>query len=293
MENARQDNKGELARFYDRTARHYHEMHYIVKTEYTPLKQRQLYIERMIEDLRPPRNAKILDVGCGPGELLLNLLRKGYDARGIDIAEGMVREATATIQASGFPQFDGASVGDIERLQFSNSEFDIVVASGVIEYQKNDDVSLAEMKRVLKPGGHLILNVTNKYSYLTVSDNIFMGLKKLPAVRVAVSRIRGLVAGDSRITDIPNHRVHSPRQFDRKLAEHGFRKVAHNFFRFSPLPVPLNALFSGVCHRVGQRMERFSRTPLGIIGGGYLVLARRTDGAVDSSGTPRRLERVS
>jgi ubiquinone/menaquinone biosynthesis C-methylase UbiE len=252
-------------------------MHYITRTEYTPLKQRQWYIEAMIESLSLPAGARVLDVGCGPGELMLKLLRRGYDVSGIDIAEGMVGEALSTIRASGFPQFSAATVGDIERLEFKNGDFDVVVASGVIEYQKGDDASLKEMKRVLKPGGHLILNVTNKFSYITISENIFLGFKKLPGVRSAVSVVRGWLSGDSRVTDIPSHRVHSPWKFDRKLAEHGFGKLAHNFFRFSPLPVPLNSILHPICRPIGHWMERFSRRPIGIIGGGYLVLARRTD----------------
>jgi len=252
-------------------------MHYIVKTEYTPLKQRQAYLEQMIRSLALPRGTKILDVGCGPGQLLLNLLREGYDAVGVDISEGMINEARTLVCANGFPNFDGTSVGDIENLKFGDKQFDVVVASGVIEYQNDDDVALAEMKRVLKPGGHLILNVTNQYSYVTFSENIFLAFKKLPGVRSAVSLLRGLILGDGRITDIPDHRIHSPSKFDKKLAEYGFEKVAHNFFRFSPLPAPLNSLFPATCHSIGHWMERFSRTRLGYIGGGYIVLARRGD----------------
>lgn len=275
MTKTRPETKAELARFYDGDARHYHEMHYIVKTEYTPLKQRQVYIEQMIRSLALPRGTRVLDVGCGPGQLMLNLLREGYNVTGIDISDGMVQEARALIRANGLADDTRVAVGDIERLECRDGEFDVVVASGVIEYQNDDDVALAELKRVLKPGGHLILNVTNRYSYLTISENVYIGFKKLPGVRSAVSVVRGWIHGDRRVTDIPDHRVHSPGRFDEKLAEHGFRKVAHNFFRFSPLPVPLNSLFPSVCRSVGQWMERFTRGPLGYLGGGYIVLARR------------------
>jgi ubiquinone/menaquinone biosynthesis C-methylase UbiE len=267
--------KRNLAAFYDGDARHYHEMHYIVESDYTPLKQRQKYIEAMIATLALPAGARILDVGCGPGQLLLPLLRRGFDAKGIDISAGMVEQARELIRSNGIRDFRGVAVGDIERLDFGDEEFDVVVASGVIEYQKSDDVALAEMKRVLRPNGHLILNVTNKYSYLTVSDNIYIAVRSLPGVRAVVGALRRQLRGDGHITDVPPHRVHSPGQFDRKLAEHGFTKQTHNFFRFSPLPTPLSSLCPGWCSAVGKRMERFSRTPLGYIGGGYLVMARK------------------
>jgi ubiquinone/menaquinone biosynthesis C-methylase UbiE len=267
--------KKTLASFYDGDARHYHEMHYIVQTDYTPLKQRQWYIEAMIASLALPRGTRILDVGCGPGQLLLQLLRRGYDVKGVDISGGMVEQARALIRSNGFSEFSGVAVGDIEKLDFRDQEFDVVVASGVIEYQKDDDVALAEMKRVLKPNGHLILNVTNRYSYLTLSDNVYIAFRSLPGVRSMVRALRTKLRGDGQITDVPAHRVHSPRQFDKKLNEHGFTKLTHNFFRFSPLPTPLSSLCPGLCLSVGQRMERLSQTPLGFIGGGYLVMARK------------------
>jgi ubiquinone/menaquinone biosynthesis C-methylase UbiE len=278
MEQARSETKKELARFYNGDARHYHEIHYIDKKEtYTPLKQRQIYIEEMIESLALPRGAKVLDVGCGPGQLVLNLLKQGYDVKGVDISSGMVDEARMLVRANGFPEFNGTSVGDIEKLEFRDREFDVVVASGVIEYQNDDDVALKEMRRVLKPGGHLILNVTNKYSYLTISDNVWIAFKRLPGVRALVGTVRKGMLGDSRITDVPEHRTHSPRRFDRKLEEHGFKKVVHNYFRFNPFPTPIGSFFPSMSLSVGQKMEGLTRGPLGFFGGGYLVLARRND----------------
>jgi LmbE family N-acetylglucosaminyl deacetylase/SAM-dependent methyltransferase len=51
--------------------------------------------------------------------------------------------------------------GDIEKLDFQNRSFDVVVVMGLIEYLKWDRWALQEMQRVLKPGGHLIVSVPN------------------------------------------------------------------------------------------------------------------------------------
>ena len=275
MKAARAAIKGELSGFYDRVARDYHQVHYIDRTPYSPLKQRQVYIEAMIESLRLPRGARILDVGCGPGELLLSLLVKGYDAVGIDISAGMVDEAARTIRHNGFPDFSGASVGDIEKLSFDDGEFDVVVASGVIEYQKDDRDALSEMKRVLRPGGYLILNVTNRRSYVTISENLYKGVKKLAIMRPFLSVLRRWIRRDGTLTEIPNNRTHVPRRFDAQLRQLGFQKIAHNFFRFSPLPVPLDSLCPAACSAAARRMESLTRGPLGILGGGYIVMARK------------------
>ena len=66
--------KQKLSRFYDQEAQGYHKIHYRTKVLYSPLAQRQKYIENMVEEVRTPRGAKVLDVGCGPGELVLSLL---------------------------------------------------------------------------------------------------------------------------------------------------------------------------------------------------------------------------
>jgi ubiquinone/menaquinone biosynthesis C-methylase UbiE len=275
MDTARTTIKGQLTGFYDRNAVDYHRTHYVAKTSYSPLKQRQLYIEEMIDALKLPRGARILDVGCGPGELLLTLLKRGYDAVGIDISQGMIDVARSTIRSAGFADFSGVSVGDIEKLTFQPQTFDVVVASGVIEYQKDDRAALEQMTRVLKPGGYLIVNVTNRYSFVTMSENVYKRVKTISAVRRALSVARRLILRDGTLTDIPWNRTHAPGQFDRELQRYGFQKITHNFFRFSPVPVPLDSLYPSGCRAAGSWMERFSRRPLGILGGGYIVMARK------------------
>lgn len=68
---------------------------------------------------------------------------------GVDISQRMIEEAVKTIHENGFIEWNQASVGDIEKLYFNDGFFDVVVASGVIEYQKDDKMALFEMNRVL------------------------------------------------------------------------------------------------------------------------------------------------
>jgi len=131
------------------------------------------------------------------------------------------------------------------------------------------------MRRVLTRNGYLILNVTNRYSYVTLSENLYKRVKKVRFIRRALAVLRRWIVQEGQLTEIPNNRTHAPRQFDRDLRKYGFHKVTHNFFRFSPLPVPLDWLFPSTCRAIGRWMERFSRRPLGILGGGYLVMARK------------------
>src|SRR5262245_26573115 len=72
--------KQRLVNHYDKDAKDYHAFHYARWGEgYSPLQFRQRYIEAMIQSAGLPKGAKILDVGCGPGELLSALVGEGHD----------------------------------------------------------------------------------------------------------------------------------------------------------------------------------------------------------------------
>jgi ubiquinone/menaquinone biosynthesis C-methylase UbiE len=269
--------KQALTEFYNRSAQEYHVINYSTDGRYSPLRYRQMYIERMIEQQRLPRGARILDVGCGPGELLLRLRQDGYDALGVDISQAMVDKASHLLRSRGFA--DGAervSVGDIEGLRFPDGSFDAVIAAGVIEYQTEDSRALHEMARVLKPGGCLIVNVSSK-SYMVLIVEAYRWMKKQRVTRRLLSFLKKHVLRKGELRDLPDRRTHSPRAFDREIARHGFRIVDYNYFHFSPLPPPLDSVFDGWCRPLGQRMERLTKARrLGrLLGGGYLIAARK------------------
>ena len=275
--------KQRLVDHYDRGARQYHEANYARKEAYSALQYRQFYIERMIENQAVPKGARILDVGCGPGELVLSLRNKGYDVWGVDISPVMVSEAIALLHGNGFMEPGRIAVGDIETLEFDDCSFDVVVAAGVIEYQRDDERALSEMHRVLKPGGLLILNVTNRYSYLGILDGVYRWLKKHRATRRLLGLVKSRLLGRGELHDFPDRRTHVPHAFDRDLVAFGFTKTGHNYFHFAPLPTPLDSVFAAWCKPAGRWLERFTDRPLGrLLGGGYLVMARRANRAAPS-----------
>lgn len=271
--------KQRIEDFYNGDVQDYHARNYISAGSYSPLKYRQYYIENMIAKQQLPKNAKILDVGCGPGELISNLLKKGYNVWGVDISRGMIDEATDTIRKTGFRDWNQAAVGDIERLQFEDNYFDVVIASGVIEYQKDDRASLLEMHRVLKPNGLMILNVTNRRAYVTALESLFVRFKRNRVSRAFLETIKSSVLRQGKIKDRqfhPDRRTHVPTMFDRQVADAGFEKVSHNYFHFSLLPKPFDHLLGRINSSVANKMEALlTRSRVGFLGGGYLILARK------------------
>lgn len=102
---------------------------------------------RRVTDRRP----RILDVGCGTGANLLMLSEYG-DAEGVDISE----DALAFCRERGL---DKVKLGAGEALPYEDGTFDLVTGLDVVEHLDDDLAGLREMRRVLRPGGRVLLFV--------------------------------------------------------------------------------------------------------------------------------------
>jgi SAM-dependent methyltransferase len=102
---------------------------------------------RRVTDRRP----RILDVGCGTGANLLMLSQYG-DAEGVDVSE----DALAFCRERGLEK---VKLGAAEKLPYDDGTIDLVTALDVVEHLDNDLAGLREMRRVLRPGGHVLLFV--------------------------------------------------------------------------------------------------------------------------------------
>lgn len=97
------------------------------------------------------RGAKVLDVACGTGVVALTAARAGADVRGIDLTPELVQHARENAALMNLEaSFDE---GDVEALPFADATFDVVVSQFGHMFAPRADVALAQMLRVLKPGG--------------------------------------------------------------------------------------------------------------------------------------------
>lgn len=99
------------------------------------------------------KKSKILEIGCSGGPLMLALKKEGFEnACGVDISEDAIRLCHQRGIEKVF-QMDGA------KLNFKDNEFDVVVASDVLEHLPDKQTVLREWYRVLKPGGCIMIFV--------------------------------------------------------------------------------------------------------------------------------------
>lgn len=121
------------------------------------------YYERpaMLGLLPPVSGATILDAGCGSGWYAEQLLARGALVDGVDISPSMVEYARQRLLESGSRDADRLTlqVADLSGpLPFRDERFDGIVSPLVLHYMRDWRPTLAEMRRVLKPGGWLLFS---------------------------------------------------------------------------------------------------------------------------------------
>lgn len=109
---------------------------------------------------------RILDAGCGSGALSAALTDRGAAVTGIDASVGMLELASRRLGDDVALQM----VDLRDRLPFDDGAFDDVVASLVLHYLEDWGPTLAELRRVLKPGGRLIGSVDHPFVAYTIQE---------------------------------------------------------------------------------------------------------------------------
>lgn len=119
--------------------------------------RRQLAVDVLARELASRTDAVILDVGCGTGSNLAAFSALGRTT-GVDLSP----EALSFCRARGVER---VTFSQVERLPFPDASFDVVTAMDVLEHVDDDLAALAELRRVLRPGG-LLLATVPAYGFL-------------------------------------------------------------------------------------------------------------------------------
>ncbi len=123
------------------------------------LRMDRYWRRRAVARLGPEPGAAFLDVGCGTGDVALEILRQQSDCRvvGIDPSRGMLQIGRAKVEASGLARSIELREGNALDIQFPDHSFDGVITSFCIRNVADRRGALTEFHRVLRPAGRLVI----------------------------------------------------------------------------------------------------------------------------------------
>jgi len=136
----------------------------------------------VFEHFHIPAQAKILELGCGPGKLWLNnadRIPDGWQVTLSDFSQGMLQENQRNLQA--VPHSFEYRVVDAQSIPFTDETFDAVIANHMLYHVPDRAKAIAEVRRVLKPEGHFYA-ATNGEAHLRELD--MLGLRVVAGVEI-------------------------------------------------------------------------------------------------------------
>jgi 2-polyprenyl-3-methyl-5-hydroxy-6-metoxy-1,4-benzoquinol methylase len=110
----------------------------------------QRYLECMTQRLKTDQR-RLLEIGCGAGELLVQAQQKGFEVRGIEFSSSSVAVANSRLGRT------AVEAGTLETMNIPRQHFDVVVGCDVVEHVRDPQAFLARVYECLKPGGMVFL----------------------------------------------------------------------------------------------------------------------------------------
>jgi ubiquinone/menaquinone biosynthesis C-methylase UbiE len=159
-----------------------------------------LMYEELAHDLVRRAPGRLLDWGCGWGQVTALLRELDVDVVAYDYRAGMDGPTVEPLEQ--FPEIEAHLSSEPVALPFEDNLFDTVLSCGVLEHVPDPEGSVAEINRVLRPGGMFyVTNLPNRYSYTE-----------------KIARLLGLYYHGQ----LPDDRVYTTRTARALLERHGF-----------------------------------------------------------------------
>ena len=236
--------------------------------------QRRMLALRWLDECELPIGSRVLDVGCGAGILAGDLARRGYVVDGLDSSQAMIELASQVLAGTGVADSVRLRVGDAHNLPFPTSSYDFAISLGVLPYVHTPSLALAEMARVVKPNGHVLVSSDNLLRLNHLLDPRYAPV--FAPVRRVVKQV--LIRLGHPPQGLPNRRL-SSSSVRRLMADAGLSVVKYQTLGFGPFsllgwrPLPDHVGLS--LHHWLQRAADRGVPILPATGTQQLLLARR------------------
>jgi len=241
-------------------------------TVYATIYQRRLRAALALVDAEGRRRAA-LDVGCGPGRGTVELARRGFSVEAIDTSPGMIDRTLARARQRGVDGRVRGRVADLRALPFGDARFALVFVVGVTEWLASLDRPLAEIARVLAPGGRLVITADNSWALPSLVDPL-----RHPLV-VPCKRALGTIAHRLWPARRPlRTHARSAHALTRALRRAGLTPLHRSTLGYGPFTLLNQPLVpDGVGHAIDRRLTALARRlePLGAAGLVHLLVAER------------------
>ncbi len=166
---------------------------------------------------------RILDCGCGPGGYLIEFLRAGYDAVGIEFDMQAVLGFKQRYPAYA----DRIFQGDLEHIGFPDNSFDFALFNEVLEHVPDDARAIGEAFRVLRPGGFIAVFSPNRlYPFESHAIGLKAAKRNLPVYTPLVPYVPRVI-GEKIFTYWA--RDYWPSELRKIIREKGFKIIRTDF----------------------------------------------------------------
>jgi ubiquinone/menaquinone biosynthesis C-methylase UbiE len=182
----------------------------------------------------PPSAEQLVDAGCGTGTKSLHLARRGYRVLGLDISETIVSQARKNTADAGFGATTEFRTADLTDIKLPSGSVKGAVCWGVLMHVPAVEKAIAELSRIVAPGGTLAISEGNKRSIQSSSIRLLKGL--LRKERAEVQRTpAGIEFWEHTSTGRFMTRQADVPWFIREFEKHGMRLVERRAGQFTEL----------------------------------------------------------